>query len=53
MKRNSIGQGFNKFIGNFIPEKPPANWTILREKFNPPVEIPAQQAAVPNQQSLK
>ena len=50
VKRNSIGAGINKFIGNFIPEKPPANWTILRDRFTPPAEAPAKQAADPQPQ---
>ena len=45
VKRNAIGAGFQKFLGNFIPEKPPANWTILRDKFVAPKDIPAQQQA--------
>ncbi len=48
VKRNAIGAGFQKFLGNFIPEKPPASWKILRDKFTAPVDIPAQQAAAPN-----
>ena len=42
VKRNAIGAGFQKFLGNFIPQKPPASWKILREKFIPPA---APQAA--------
>lgn len=45
VKRNAIGAGFQKFLGNFIPEKPPANWKILRDKFNPAAEPESQQAA--------
>ena len=47
VNRNAIGAGFQKFLGNFIPEKPPANWKILRDKFTAPVEIPTQRAAAP------
>jgi TIGR03009 family protein len=48
VKRNSISDAFqNKFIGNFIPAKPPANWTILRDRYNPPVDLPPNQAAAP------
>jgi TIGR03009 family protein len=50
MKRNAIGAGISDFFNNFIPEKPPANWKILRDKFVPPVEPPVQQAAAPIQQ---
>jgi TIGR03009 family protein len=53
VKRNSIGQGLNKFIGNFIPEKPPANWTILRDRYTPPAGLPANQAAAPQPQDLR
>ncbi len=48
LKRNAIGAGFQQFMKNFIPEKPPANWKIVRNKFNPVVEPPAQQAAGPD-----
>jgi len=43
VKRNAIGASFQKFLNNFIPDKPPANWTILRDNFTPPVEPPAEQ----------
>ena len=37
VKRNTIGQGLmNNFLGNFLPQKPPANWKIIRERFTPP-----------------
>ena len=45
VKRNLLGQTFNQFIGNFIPKKPPANWTILKNVFRPPGQGPPQQAA--------
>ena len=48
VKRNAIGASFQKlFLGNFIPEKPPAHWKILRDKFIPPVDAPIQRAAAP------
>lgn len=46
MKRNSIGARFQDFLNNFIPQKPPANWEIVRANLlNPAI----QQAAAPNQ----
>jgi TIGR03009 family protein len=45
VKRNAIGDGFQKFLGNFIPQKPPASWKILRDKFTMPADPPAQRAA--------
>lgn len=48
VKRNAIGASIQKFLHNFIPEQPPSNWTILRDKFIPPVEPPVQQAAAPS-----
>lgn len=47
-KRNAIGVGFAEMFGkNFIPQKPPANWKILKDNFVPPVEPPVQQATAP------
>lgn len=51
VKRNAIGAGFQKFLGNFIPEKPPSNWKILRDKFTAHMDAPPQQAAAPGKQS--
>jgi TIGR03009 family protein len=48
VKRNGIGQGITSFLGNFIPQKPPANWKILRQGFVPPAD-PPQQAQAPAQ----
>jgi TIGR03009 family protein len=52
VKRNAIGAGIQQFMGNFIPEKPPANWKITRENFTPPKIAQAQPAgqAAPNRQ---
>lgn len=47
VKRNAIGAGFQKFMGNFIPENPPANWKILRNQFVPASDEIPQQAAAP------
>lgn len=47
VKRNAIGAGFQKFLGNFIAEKPPASWKILRDKFVPPSNLPVKQASAP------
>ncbi len=33
VKRNSIGAALGVFMNNFVPERPPASWTILRDKF--------------------
>jgi TIGR03009 family protein len=50
VKRNAIGAGIQKFMGNFIPEQPPANWQITRQNFVPPQIADAQPAgqAAPN-----
>ena len=34
--RNKIGAGLQKFMGNFIPQKPPADWKIIQETFTAP-----------------
>jgi len=47
-KRNDIGAGFQRFLGNFIPEKPPADWKILQNNFQPGPAPGAQQASNPN-----
>lgn len=47
VKRNAIANGFSKFLGNFIPEKPPANWKIIQGDFIPPVDPPAQPGMEP------
>jgi TIGR03009 family protein len=45
VKRNSLTNGFKDFVTrNFIPEKPPANWKILREEFAAPESLSPQQA---------
>ncbi len=49
VKRNTIGAGLAKFVGNFVPQKPPASWKIVREKFVAPVDPPMQQAANPSE----
>lgn len=53
VKRNAIGAGFQKFLGNFIPEKPPANWKILRERFLSPADVAPPRTAEANQPSSK
>lgn len=45
VKRNSLGQGITQWFGNFIPNKPPANWKILRERFTAPADDPPVQQA--------
>lgn len=47
VKRNGFTAGFQQFLRYFIPQKPPATWKILRDKFNPPVQPPLRQAAAP------
>ncbi len=55
MKRNSLTDGIRSFMNNFIPQKPPKSWKILRENFLAPPQpapgqqVPVQQAAAPNQ----
>jgi TIGR03009 family protein len=64
MKRNSLTNGIRSFMNNFIPQKPPANWKIIRQNFLAPAnpqpqqvpgqqvpgqQVPVQQAAAPNQ----
>lgn len=49
VKRNAIAAGLKSFMGNFIPQKPPATWKILRDKYVPPSDDPLQQAAVPDE----
>ncbi len=44
-KRNAIGAGFQRFLGNFIPQKPPADWKILQNNFQSAPAANAQQAA--------
>ncbi|WP_235033149.1 TIGR03009 domain-containing protein [Rubripirellula obstinata] len=49
VKRNSLADNFQRFVTrNFIPEKPPSDWKILREEFAVPEEPAAQQAEGPN-----
>ena len=50
IKRNAIGAGFAKFVGNFIPEKPPANWKIHRHQFG---QQPAQQQGQQQEQPVQ
>ena len=40
IKRNAIGSGLQQFMNNFIPEKPPKDWTIVRNEFKPVVDQP-------------
>ena len=46
LKRNAITAGMQSFLGNFIPQRPPANWQIVREKMPMPQQA-AKQAAAP------
>jgi TIGR03009 family protein len=38
-KRNTIGAGIKELLNSFVPEKPPADWKVTRDKF-----LSAQQA---------
>lgn len=49
VKRNSIGQGMQMFLRNFIRQQPPANWKVLRDTYQPPAQ-PPQRSASRNQQ---
>ena len=53
VKRNSIGQSMAMFLRNFIEEKPPASWKVLRDTFQPPVEPPRRTAQTPAQPSQR
>ncbi len=44
-KRNAVGAGFQRFLGNFIPEKPPSDWKIMHSQFGQSSSPDAQQAA--------
>ena len=46
VKRNGFVQGINNFLRNFIPQKPPADWTIHRDRFQAPTE-PVRKAEAP------
>jgi TIGR03009 family protein len=48
VKRNSLVTSLQKFLRNFIDDKPPPTWKILRDKFRPPVDPPVHQAAAEN-----
>lgn len=48
--RNKITAGFQKFLGNFIPQKPPADWKIIRNNYVPPAPQSAQQPGQPGLQ---
>jgi TIGR03009 family protein len=36
VKRNAIGAGIQKFMGNFIPKQPPAGWQVTRQNLTSP-----------------
>jgi TIGR03009 family protein len=48
VKRNKLAAGFQNFLRNFIPAKPPATWKILRDTFNPPGQPAIRQATAPD-----
>ncbi len=54
VKRNAIRAGLQKlFLGNFIPEKPPSNWKILRDNFVPTADSNPPRAAAAEEASSK
>lgn len=50
VERNSIGQGMQMFLRNFISEKPPAHWKVLRDTFRAPAGPPQRSAEAPDRQ---
>ena len=36
VSRNGVGQRLNLFMNNFIPEQPPSNWKVTRQRFQVP-----------------
>ena len=47
VKRNAIRAGMQNFFKNFIPEKPPSDWEVVREDF---IGEPEMQATNPQPQ---
>lgn len=47
VKRNGISDGIQKFMGNFIPQQPPSDWKILRDKFLAPGQGSQPQTSQP------
>lgn len=48
-KRNSIGAGLQMFVRSFIDEKPPSDFKVLKDQYQPPVEegVPQSMAEAP------
>ncbi|TWU60275.1 hypothetical protein Poly51_05500 [Rubripirellula tenax] len=53
VKRNTIGAALGVFMNNFVPEKPPSSWKIMRDKFVAPVDPPMQQATNPHGDAVR
>ncbi|OYP33188.1 TIGR03009 domain-containing protein [Rhodopirellula sp. MGV] len=53
VKRNAINAGIRQFMGNFIPQKPPADWKINRQAFLPPQIATESQGGAANNGSIK
>jgi hypothetical protein len=54
VKRNGVAASLQKlFLGNFIPQKPPADWKILRDNFVSPADAPPPRAADANNANPK
>ncbi|NND99155.1 MAG: TIGR03009 domain-containing protein [Pirellulaceae bacterium] len=51
VKRNAIRDGMQQFFKNFIPQRPPSDWEVIREKLAH--EPDASQIASPGQPNLK
>ena len=42
VKRNSIGAAITGWMNNFVPDKPPRNWKIIRDNFIAVGQAPAE-----------
>ncbi len=47
VKRNSIGAGMQAFLRSFIDEKPPADFKVLRDMYQPPADEAEATAQAP------
>jgi len=47
VKRNALTAGVQQFLHNFIVDRPPRDWKIVRNKYTPPAEPATAQAANP------
>ncbi len=53
VKRNTIGAGMQMFIKSFIDEKPPADFKVLRDMYQPPLDEGEATARAPGATQLK